>query len=73
MLHEIEGEKIEPIFYEFGTRGPPESDALIKSLGYFMDPQSSEQVFDQRGAPSTCPPSPERPGTPASGARLTPL
>ena len=34
LLHQIEKEKIKPILYDYGSRGPPESDQLIKSVGY---------------------------------------
>ncbi|CAK4071866.1 unnamed protein product [Aphanomyces euteiches] len=34
LLHEIDEKKIPPIPYPFGSRGPPESDDLIRSLGY---------------------------------------
>lgn len=33
ILHQIEGEKIPPIVYPFGSRGPQESDELIQSYG----------------------------------------
>jgi len=35
LLHRIEQERIKPIPYDFGSRGPPESDQLIKSRGYY--------------------------------------
>lgn len=34
LLHRIEKEKIKPILYKYGSRGPPESDKLIESVGY---------------------------------------
>ena len=34
LLHQIEQEKIKPILYEYGSRGPTESDELIKRVGY---------------------------------------
>ncbi len=34
LLHQIEREKIKPIPYKFGSRGPAESDELIAKLGY---------------------------------------
>ena len=34
LLHQIEQEKVRPILYEYGSRGPSESDQLIKHLGY---------------------------------------
>jgi len=34
LLHQIEKEKIKPIPYEYGSRGPPESDTFIEKLGY---------------------------------------
>ena len=34
LLHQIEREKIKPILYEYGGRGPAESDELIKRAGY---------------------------------------
>jgi len=34
LLHQIENEKIKPIAYKYGSRGPPESDQLIESVGY---------------------------------------
>ncbi|XP_073228786.1 glucose-6-phosphate 1-dehydrogenase X-like [Porites lutea] len=34
ILHKIEREKIKPIPYKFGSRGPAESDTLIKDSGF---------------------------------------
>lgn len=34
LLHRIEKEKIEPIKYEYGSRGPAESDELVARVGY---------------------------------------
>ena len=34
LLHRIENEKIKPIPYKYGSRGPLESDELIQSVGY---------------------------------------
>jgi glucose-6-phosphate 1-dehydrogenase len=34
LLHQIEKEKIRPIPYEYGSRGPEESDQLIERAGY---------------------------------------
>ena len=34
LLHQIEKDKIRPIPYAYGSRGPPESDDLIARLGY---------------------------------------
>ncbi|KXJ04243.1 Glucose-6-phosphate 1-dehydrogenase, partial [Exaiptasia diaphana] len=34
LLHQIEKEKIKPIPYKFGSRGPSESDDLVKSMGF---------------------------------------
>ncbi|OQR87944.1 glucose-6-phosphate 1-dehydrogenase [Achlya hypogyna] len=34
LLHKIEEEKIQPLPYAFGSRGPPESDALVESNGF---------------------------------------
>jgi glucose-6-phosphate 1-dehydrogenase len=34
LLHQIEKEKIRPILYEYGSRGPRESDKLIERAGY---------------------------------------
>jgi len=34
LLHKIENEKIKPILYPFGSRGPQESDALIYKYGF---------------------------------------
>lgn len=34
LLHRIENEKIKPIEYKFGGRGPPESDELIARAGF---------------------------------------
>mmetsp|Transcript_9202 Transcript_9202/g.19417 ORF Transcript_9202/g.19417 Transcript_9202/m.19417 type:complete len:531 (+) Transcript_9202:199-1791(+) len=36
LLHRIEAERIKPIPYDFGGRGPPESDQLLKSRGYYQ-------------------------------------
>ena len=35
LLHQIEREKIKPILYEYGSRGPIESDKLIQSVGKY--------------------------------------
>ena len=37
LLHMIEKGEIEPRPYEFGSRGPPESDALIKKVGFVVN------------------------------------
>ncbi|CAH3047027.1 unnamed protein product, partial [Porites lobata] len=34
LLHKIEREKIKPIPYKFGSRGPAESDTLFKDSGF---------------------------------------
>ena len=34
LLHKIEKEKIAPIKYEFGSRGPKESDELLAKVGF---------------------------------------
>jgi glucose-6-phosphate 1-dehydrogenase len=34
LLHQIEKEKIKPIMYEYGSRGPAESDELIEKAGF---------------------------------------
>eukprot|EP00795_Rhopilema_esculentum_P002043 gene2043-17609_t len=34
VLHKIENEKIKPLAYKFGTRGPSEADDLVKKHGY---------------------------------------
>jgi glucose-6-phosphate 1-dehydrogenase len=34
LLHQIEKEKIKPIPYEYGSRGPAESDELIEKVGF---------------------------------------
>jgi len=34
ILHQLEEEKIAPILYKFGSRGPKEADDLIKKYGY---------------------------------------
>jgi len=34
VLHKLEGEKIKPIIYQFGTRGPEEADAMLEKAGY---------------------------------------
>lgn len=34
LLHQIENDKVKPIPYEYGGRGPKESDELIEKLGY---------------------------------------
>jgi glucose-6-phosphate 1-dehydrogenase len=35
LLHKIEGEKIEPLFYKYGSRGLPETDELCASIGNY--------------------------------------
>jgi glucose-6-phosphate 1-dehydrogenase len=34
LLHHIEGKKVKPIEYTFGSRGPVESDDLMSKYGY---------------------------------------
>ena len=34
ILHQLENEKVKPILYEFGSRGPPESDKLVQKYGF---------------------------------------
>lgn len=34
LLHQIDADKIKPIPYEYGSRGPPESDQLTEKVGY---------------------------------------
>uniref|UniRef100_A0A7S2W462 Glucose-6-phosphate 1-dehydrogenase n=1 Tax=Mucochytrium quahogii TaxID=96639 RepID=A0A7S2W462_9STRA len=42
VLHKIENEKIKPIPYKYGSRGPPESDELIKKRGYIRNPNYAD-------------------------------
>eukprot|EP01101_Sappina_pedata_P005535 TRINITY_DN2556_c0_g1_i1.p1 TRINITY_DN2556_c0_g1~~TRINITY_DN2556_c0_g1_i1.p1 ORF type:complete len:628 (+),score=295.92 TRINITY_DN2556_c0_g1_i1:54-1886(+) len=37
ILHQLEKDKIQPIQYAFGTRGPAEADKLVKKYGYSRD------------------------------------
>eukprot|EP01119_Soliformovum_irregulare_P013157 TRINITY_DN3475_c0_g1_i1.p1 TRINITY_DN3475_c0_g1~~TRINITY_DN3475_c0_g1_i1.p1 ORF type:complete len:524 (-),score=184.34 TRINITY_DN3475_c0_g1_i1:304-1845(-) len=37
ILHKIENEKIQPIVYKFGSRGPEEADKLIHKYGFQRD------------------------------------
>jgi len=41
LLHKIEGQNVKPIPYEFGSRGPVESDNLISKYGYTRDEEYS--------------------------------
>ena len=34
ILHHLEREKVKPLIYAFGSRGPPEADKLIEREGY---------------------------------------
>ena len=34
VLHHIENEKVKPIEYKYGTRGPPEADEFIARAGF---------------------------------------
>lgn len=34
VLHSLESERIEPILYPFGTRGPPEADQQALRVGW---------------------------------------
>ncbi|CAJ1968684.1 unnamed protein product [Cylindrotheca closterium] len=34
LLHQIDDGKVNPILYEYGSRGPPESDQLTERVGY---------------------------------------
>jgi len=42
VLHQIEQGALKPIPYVFGSRGPPESDALIKKVGFTHSAQYAE-------------------------------
>ena len=35
LLYPIEREKVKPILYDFGDRGPPESDQMLKDRRYY--------------------------------------
>mmetsp|Transcript_41147 Transcript_41147/g.128989 ORF Transcript_41147/g.128989 Transcript_41147/m.128989 type:complete len:128 (-) Transcript_41147:52-435(-) len=37
LLEQIEGLRIEPIPYVYGTRGPAEGDAMVKAKGFVRD------------------------------------
>ena len=37
VLHQLESEKIPPVPYTFGSRGPKESDELVAHHGYVRD------------------------------------
>lgn len=34
LLDEIEGQKVKPLTYKFGSRGPKESDELVNKVGF---------------------------------------
>jgi len=34
LLHHLEQNKVKPIIYPYGSRGPPSSDELIKNCGF---------------------------------------
>lgn len=34
LLHELDDTRERPVLYPYGSRGPPESDALLRSVGY---------------------------------------
>lgn len=34
ILHELEEKRVEPILYEFGSRGPQEADAMVRRFGF---------------------------------------
>lgn len=38
VLHELEHKKIQPVIYEFGSRGPKEADALVEQYGWLHQP-----------------------------------
>ncbi|CAJ1954290.1 unnamed protein product [Cylindrotheca closterium] len=35
LLHQIDDGKVNPIFYEYGSRGPSKSDQLTERVGYY--------------------------------------
>jgi len=39
LLHDLEDNKVPPIPYEFGSRGPPEGDEMAARLGFEANPQ----------------------------------
>ncbi len=41
LLHKIEGEKIKPIAYEYGSRGPAGLDKFLEGAGFRRDVQYS--------------------------------
>lgn len=60
VLHQMEAERITPINYDYGSRGPAESDEMIARLGYVKAAESQRYV-DRAG-------SSERSWSPAGGA-----
>ena len=50
LLHAIEKERqLEPIKYQWGSRGPPEGDELTKRYGYVRTTKYSWEAPEERG------------------------
>ena len=65
VLHQMEAERVGPIPYVYGSRGPPESDEMIKRLGYVKGEGNSfinRSGSDERGwSTSPAPPAKQAP------------
>jgi len=49
LLEDIDAGKVEPIPYKFGSRGPPESDALIAKVGFVYSPEYATDWQKSKG------------------------
>jgi len=45
LLHELEQKRTAPLIYPFGTRGPPEADALLQKVGYVRVPGTHQREY----------------------------
>ena len=52
VLRALEDKKVQPIPYEYGSRGPPEGDELKKSAGYVYDEEYEWEESGSLGRPS---------------------
>ena len=41
LLHQLDAKSVDPILYEFGSRGPKESDEFFAKFGYVPSPTDS--------------------------------
>jgi glucose-6-phosphate 1-dehydrogenase len=42
LLHQLDAKAVDPILYEFGSKGPKESDDFLAKFGYVPSPAKSK-------------------------------